>query len=473
MMKKFISSICAVLIVFAFVSCADSNKTLARNIEKNVTNMVYAAKKLETVNTEQTNTLANNAVKNSKYNYSVNNAKLTNENAPIIIITDTTQIQDSNLNLKNTQSSGQTTQNTYNNDKILTNTNNMQFPLTNTQRTDLVNNSQVSNIKDLENRTNSQVVNKINTENLKTSTTNTALPTLYSSNFNTPKNVTTQNNNIATTNNINNNLDNTLPYVGAYDATIIINSTKDTAGKVDNMNNKRNVIMLYSSDIANGDVSLTSTEKQAITEYIGIIEETTNFFKQNRGMLNKQINQAESMSQNSTNMINSKLIRATETLKNRYAKFDSGLAAMESIIGIIENKSQNTYTENASKTNLTSNDKNLNTINLNNQTTTNQTSNKVVTQPSTLTTNQNNVIARPLSPTIDNEYNYNNTNYVAKDTFPKSASKPYRTNMPLPITPISNSTITPIASSTNAPVNKNIVVKNMPYVTTTDSTLVK
>lgn len=114
-------------------------------------------------------------------------------------------------------------------------------------------------------------------------------------------------------------------------------------------------IMLYISDLYNGEITLSSADIKAINSYSNIIKESTAFLKSNRGTVSNHLTEATNFLNVSKNasLANSHIIRATETLNTRCAKLEAAIIATININNIIKanlnNKpaTQNTNTDSA------------------------------------------------------------------------------------------------------------------------------
>gem|GEM_PF-3608174 len=106
---------------------------------------------------------------------------------------------------------------------------------------------------------------------------------------------------------------------------------------IDELINIRTVVMLYISDLYNGNVTLSNADVEAINSYANIIKESTAYLKSNNGTVNNHINEAASFiaSGHNSSLANSHIIRATEALNTRCAKLEAAIVATYNIAGII------------------------------------------------------------------------------------------------------------------------------------------
>lgn len=121
------------------------------------------------------------------------------------------------------------------------------------------------------------------------------------------------------------------------DMSLLESSEADLNAILVSVSEKRGIIMLYCTDLRAGTLALSANDKLAITEYIAIIKETTSYLSSSSGLLTNHYNNIVEASsvENNQQLVNAKLIRATEVLKTRYAKLDSCLDALNAIIGVL------------------------------------------------------------------------------------------------------------------------------------------
>lgn len=157
------------------------------------------------------------------------------------------------------------------------------------------------------------------------------------------------------------------------DMSLLESSEADLNAILVSVSEKRGIIMLYCTDLRAGTLSLSANDKLAITEYIAIIKETTSYLSSSSGLLTNHYNNIVEASsvENNQQLVNAKLIRATEVLKTRYAKLDSCLDALNAIIGVLRSYVGADYAGTAGKVDTTTSGNNAqnaiggNTVNLN------------------------------------------------------------------------------------------------------------
>lgn len=156
------------------------------------------------------------------------------------------------------------------------------------------------------------------------------------------------------------------------DMSLLESSEADLNAILVSVSEKRGIIMLYCTDLRAGTLSLSANDKLAITEYIAIIKETTSYLSSSSGLLTNHYNNIVEASsvENNQQLVNAKLIRATEVLKTRYAKLDSCLDALNAIIGVLRSYVGADYAGTAGKVDTTTSGNNAqnaiggNTVNL-------------------------------------------------------------------------------------------------------------
>lgn len=156
------------------------------------------------------------------------------------------------------------------------------------------------------------------------------------------------------------------------DMSLLESSEADLNAILVSVSEKRGIIMLYCTDLRAGTLSLSANDKLAITEYIAIIKETTSYLSSSSGLLTNHYNNIVEASsvENNQQLVNAKLIRATEVLKTRYAKLDSCLDALNAIIGVLRSYVGADYAGTAGKVDATTSGNNAqnpiggNTVNL-------------------------------------------------------------------------------------------------------------
>lgn len=125
---------------------------------------------------------------------------------------------------------------------------------------------------------------------------------------------------------------------GVVDTSLLLSSASDLNEILMLISQKRGIIMLYCTDLRAGKGTLSADSKEAITEYIAIIKETTNYLNTYSNTLTTYMNNIKTIAytENAQELINAKLIRANEILKTRYAKLDTCIDSLDAIISILQ-----------------------------------------------------------------------------------------------------------------------------------------
>lgn len=152
----------------------------------------------------------------------------------------------------------------------------------------------------------------------------------------------------------------------SVDTSLLLTSASDLNEILMLISQKRGIIMLYCTDLRAGKGALSADEKEAITEYIAIIKETTNYLNTYSSTLTTYMNNIKTIAytENAQELINAKLIRANEILKTRYAKLDTCIDSLDAIIAILQRAIGMDYVTNYSfQNNTTGNSQTLNSTN--------------------------------------------------------------------------------------------------------------
>lgn len=144
--------------------------------------------------------------------------------------------------------------------------------------------------------------------------------------------------NSATTETITDENNQTSGLSGVVDTSLLLSSASDLNEILMLISQKRGIIMLYCTDLRAGKGTLTADSKEAITEYIAIIKETTNYLNTYSNTLTTYMNNIKTIAytENAQELINAKLIRTNEILKTRYAKLDTCIDSLDAIISILQ-----------------------------------------------------------------------------------------------------------------------------------------
>lgn len=381
-MKKIIGAVIVITLTILFCTgCEVSNTELANSLDGNMTRLVYSIGYLDSVSTSDIQDLVTNTSYFTQSTYNANGAtsNLSGANA----------LRNSNYRTStfaNNLSNGYANYvsddvRTYSNTAInnFTNCSNCNTPLT---IEPAIGEHQSSTATNTGNATTSELGGLCgNCKNIETS-----VDTISDATNINDINVDTS---VSTTNTLTN-------YV---DMSLLESSSADLNEILLEISQKRGIIMLYCTDLRSGHTELSVDDKNAISEYITIIKETTNYLNNNSNSLTAHINNIKNIAytEGAQELINAKLIRANEVLKTRYAKLDTCTDSLDAIISILQRNIgidySSTYLNNSSYTYKTNTNDLSNSNIINNSTTTTkkteQNSNGIITTESIQANNAN------------------------------------------------------------------------------------
>lgn len=163
------------------------------------------------------------------------------------------------------------------------------------------------------------------------------------------------NSNINTTGNLQNaNMSNSNLTLG--DTSLILANKDSLNNYLTQISERRSVIMLYCNDIRTGNIVLTEAEKQAISEYIIVLREVTNYVNSNTGAVTKYMNGINAIEDytNSVALVNAKVIRVNDLLNTRHLKLETAISALDGVLEIFAScgeRNFNTQSMNQNKIN--------------------------------------------------------------------------------------------------------------------------
>lgn len=190
------------------------------------------------------------------------------------------------------------------------------------------------------------------------------------------------NSNINTTGNLQNaNMSNSNLTLG--DTSLILANKDSLNNYLTQISERRSVIMLYCNDIRTGNIVLTEAEKQAISEYIIVLREVTNYVNSNTGAVTKYMNGINAIEDytNSVALVNAKVIRVNDLLNTRHLKLETAISALDGVLEIFASRGErnfNTQSMNQNKINTGYSDGLTNNSVQNKNETTQNTSNQGV-----------------------------------------------------------------------------------------------
>lgn len=382
-MKKILCGLFSIMLMIIFAGCTNSTKTLARNLDSTITNLIYSVSNLDLLDKttisqvkELTNSLNGITTNNNNLSDIDNNECTSKNTSKISALQTNAEIQniikiktepkienkdcdgsnkdcttalpdkENNANQQNISNTNNENKNAILNSECENNSNNIENITENAENCDKCENDndcdkQDDNISNdsltpNNNSSNNEQNNIINNENIKDN---------QIEDFSNIANGITEDSTV----------DTTTPLTSLY--TNLELSSNRIQALINDLVNIRTVIMLYISDLYNGNISISQQEINAINSYANIIKESTAYLRSNRGMVRNHINEANNFltDGNNSSLANSHIIRATETLNTRCAKLEAAIIATYNIANIIKNNidaTSNNENINASGNNL-------------------------------------------------------------------------------------------------------------------------
>lgn len=392
------------LLLIIFTGCDSTDKTLAKNLDNTVTNLVYSITNLDFADTADLDLLSTNTNKTNNVTDNKENENIT-EN----------QIGNNSKNAnccENCNNSGSSSQFQVNNQNYNMNENMSGYPGFNKEFCDKpISKAKYNTYCYGNNKTNSVVSNQTNTaDNMQEKNETKALVS-----FSTEQ---------------------------------ISENNQTLQSLISKLINKRSNLLLYINDLYKGNVKIASTNKNAVNAYMNILKDNTSYFNQHRGLVTNQIDQAKELynSDNSSSLINAYIIRTNEAIATRIAKLESSISAMDSILDIMkgsQNSNSKSYILNNYNQNVIRNNNVKTQDNINkpiNTETTNQINNEnlndtqgfenanINTENNNKPTLNNNNISYPPQPNFENKqdfYPYNNPYYRNQTGYFPMPYQPY------------------------------------------------
>lgn len=392
------------LSLIIFTGCNSADKTLAKNLDNTVTNLVYSITNLDFADTADLNLLSTNTNKTNNVTDNKENENIT-EN----------QISNNSKNANccdNCNNSGSLSQFQVKNQNYNMNENMSGYPGFNKEFCDRpISKANYNTYCYGNNKTNSVVSNQTNTADSMQEKNETKALVSFSTEQISENNQTLQN-------------------------------------LISKLINKRSNLLLYINDLYKGNITIASTNKNAVNAYMNILKDNTSYFNQHRGLVTNQIDQAKELynSDNSSSLINAYIIRTNEAIATRIAKLESSISAMDSILDIMKGSQSsnsksyilNNYNQNAIRNNNVKTQDNINKP-INTETT-NQINNEnlndtqglenanINTENNNKPTLNNNNISYPPQPNFENKqdfYPYNNPYYRNQTGYFPMPYQPY------------------------------------------------
>lgn len=324
-MKRFILITCTFMlsaIGLVLAGCSNQSKTLARNLDDTVTNLIYSISSLDWANSDIIDKINSQDTLDSKIN-TINGYNNSNYQQNDYYL---------NNNLYNTNNNQCNNENLYNN-QIIDNRSLVNYPTINSEESyNLL--SRVNNYNQLNN--NDNLTLKENQSGYKT---RSRLSRQTKSHINSQYSKTQINNiNSANIGNISSFSDNINSNNVNYSTENIEETTKEIGVSITNLINKRADILMQVNALYNGTLNLDEEKIKAINAYINIIKDNTSYLNSNKGLINNQLNQAYNIktTNNFSPLINAYIIRTNEALQTRLAKLDACIEAIDSILEILD-----------------------------------------------------------------------------------------------------------------------------------------
>ena len=254
--------------LLTLAGCSNANKTLAKNLDNTVTNLIYSVTNLDFANDSELNSLAQTNTEKEQNN-AINNNNQTNKNA----------ICDDYY------------ENSCTNQQYYQNMQNYSVQKNMSGHPEFRNEFGKTPIR---NENENQIYNTYQNQIKYNLTDN-----------NTQEN--TQNKNEATR-------------LVSFSTTQISENNKQLQNMISALINKRSNLLIYINDLYKGNISISNQNRNALNAYINIIKDNTAYFNQHRGMVSNQINQAKEILQNdnSSSLVNAYIIRTNEAISRLY-----------------------------------------------------------------------------------------------------------------------------------------------------------
>lgn len=307
-MKKSIKYSILTLLTFSITTlcgCTNQSKTLAKNLDNAITNLVYSATNLDFANAS---------------------------NLGSFLFDDNEQIQEDNdLNINQIYDN----QNEYDiaeHQNIFTD-----------KSSSSTNNPQIKNANYCNNCVNLDT--KQQNEAIFNNSKRSGFPGFRHKFTPTPQTINSQKNQYNTQNlalqeevsDTNNNEKSTIQLV-SFSTDKLNENNQTVQSLISEIINKRSNLLLYINDLYKGNISISTSNIDAVNAYINIIKDNTSYFNQHRGIITNQLEQARQTmnSDENSSLINAYIIRSNEALSTRIVKLESSIEAIDSITLIIK-----------------------------------------------------------------------------------------------------------------------------------------
>lgn len=296
-MKNFLKlSVLSILSLSLFIltGCNTADKTLAKNLDNTITNLVYSVTNLDFANSSDLDFFSSNETQTNNFS----DDKATDNSC-------NNQTNDINKNAnccKNCENSSTNQQNLTNYQNYNLNENMSGYPSFNKEFCD----RPISKAK-------------------------------YNT-YQYARNYTTQSENSVHSEDKNSQEKNETKALVSFSTEQISENNQTLQNLISSLINKRSNLLLYINDLYKGNVSVANTNRNAVNAYMNILKDNTSYFNQHRGLITNQLDQAKELynSDSSSSLINAYIIRTNEAIATRIAKLESSISAMDSILDIMK-----------------------------------------------------------------------------------------------------------------------------------------
>lgn len=167
----------------------------------------------------------------------------------------------------------------------------------------------------------------------------------------------------------------------------ITSNTSKVGEKITELISLRSNLLIYINDLYKGNINLSKEDKNALNAYMNIIKDNTSYLNQNRGIITNELSHASDLHTSSptSSLINAYIIRTNEAIMSRIVKLESSISAMSSIVDIMKGSVNNNSPSYVSDKYFNQNKNNDTNININPSPLNNQT--QINRQPNINNTN--------------------------------------------------------------------------------------
>ena len=314
MKKTFKISILSILTfaIFTLAGCSNADKTLAKNLDNTVTNLIYSVTNLDFVDSSQLESLSVSDTQEQTNNV-INNENNNQKNA---------NCRDNNANIDINQQFEQNIQN-YKLSENMSGHPNFRKEFGTVPIRKAYENQIYNTYGGGQNQFYNTYANNQNGQNA------------YNYNQQNIVNDSTQSNDTQ-------NKNETIRLV-TFSTDKISENNKELQNLITSLINKRSNLLLYVNDLYKGNISIVNPNRNAVNAYMNIIKDNTAYFNQHRGIVTNQIDQAKEILQNdqSSALVNAYIIRTNEAISTRITKLESSISALESILQILKGSEKN------------------------------------------------------------------------------------------------------------------------------------